>query len=390
MNRLVEIFEVTILGRVGNSALRHMLSRNGFRVYAAWVCLMITTLSGPVAAELPYSPSQYVCYRTESPVVVDGDIDEVAWRTAPWTDWFVDIEGPSRLTPRFKTRVKMLWDDEYFYVAAEMEEPDLWATLTERDAVIFQDHDFEVFIDPDGDTHRYFEFEINALNTVWDLFLTRPYRDKPGVLNAWDIRGLKSAIGLAGTLNDPRDEDEGWRVELAFPWKVLQEGYHKKRAPESGEHYRVNFSRVQWRTETKNGAYQKVINSETGKRFREDNWVWSPTGKINMHMPERWGYVQFSDQVAGAGDESFVAPEGEQAKWALRQLYYRQKDLHREEGRFAASVAELGLAELEVDGYRWPPEIDRTWSFYEARLHGEDGQSIWHIAQDGRIWKTAE
>ena len=57
----------------------------------------------------------------------------------------------------------MLWDDEYFYVAAELEEPDIWATLTERDAVIFYDNDFEIFIDPDGDSHEYYEFEMNAL-----------------------------------------------------------------------------------------------------------------------------------------------------------------------------------------------------------------------------------
>lgn len=32
-----------------------------------------------------------------------------------------------------------------------------------------QDNDFEVFLDPDGDNHNYYEIEINAHNTVWDL-----------------------------------------------------------------------------------------------------------------------------------------------------------------------------------------------------------------------------
>ena len=50
-------------------------------------------------------------------------------------------------------------------------------TLTEHDSVIFQDNDFEVFIDPDGDNHNYYEIEINALNTEWDLRLPKPYRD---------------------------------------------------------------------------------------------------------------------------------------------------------------------------------------------------------------------
>ena len=90
---------------------------------------------------------------------------------------FVDIEGDAKPAPRFRTRAKMLWDDTYFYIAAEMEEPHVWGTLTKHDSVIFHDNDFEVFLDPDGDTHDYYEFEINALNTGWDLFLDKPYRD---------------------------------------------------------------------------------------------------------------------------------------------------------------------------------------------------------------------
>jgi hypothetical protein len=69
-------------------------------------------------------------------------------RYAPWTDLFVDIQGSLKPEPYHKTRVKMLWDDEYMYFFADMEEPHLWATLTERDAVVYFDNDFEIFIDP--------------------------------------------------------------------------------------------------------------------------------------------------------------------------------------------------------------------------------------------------
>src|SRR5207247_5901391 len=106
-------------------------------------------------------PRGYVCARTSVPVKIDGKLDEPAWRTAPWTEDFVDIEGEAAPKPRFRTRAKMLWDDNYFYVGVELEEPHVWATLTQRDSVIFHDNDFEVFIDPDGDTHDYYEFEIN-------------------------------------------------------------------------------------------------------------------------------------------------------------------------------------------------------------------------------------
>ena len=99
----------------------------------------------------------------------------------------------------------MLWDDTYLYVAALLEEPHVWGTLTKHDSVIFHDNDFEIFIDPDGDNHEYYEIEINALNTEWDLFLKKPYRDGGPAINEWEIPGLKTAVHVDGTLNNPSD-----------------------------------------------------------------------------------------------------------------------------------------------------------------------------------------
>ena len=93
----------------------------------------------------------------------------------------------------------MLWDDDFFYIAAALEEPHVWATLTEHDSVIFQDPDFEVFLDPDGDNHSYYEIEINALGTVWDLRLVKPYRDggpAPGRV-AWSPASEKPSMSAA-------------------------------------------------------------------------------------------------------------------------------------------------------------------------------------------------
>ena len=136
--------------------------------------------------------------------------------------------------PTWPTHVKMLWDDEYFYVAAELEEPHVWATLLKHDSVIFHDNDFEVFLNPSGDGRNYFEFEINALGTYWDLFLPKPYRDGGKADNGWEIPGLKSAVKVNGTLNDSTDVDQSWSVELAFPWAVLKE--HTSRAAPPRDH----------------------------------------------------------------------------------------------------------------------------------------------------------
>jgi hypothetical protein len=231
-------------------------------------------------------PKQYDCHRASSQLKVDGRLDDAAWSKAPWTDAFVDIVGEDRPAPRFRTRMKMLWDDEYLYIGAELEEPDVWATLTAHDSVIFRDNDFEVFLNPTGDGLKYFEFEINALNTGWDLFLDKPYKQGGKADNSWEMPGYKSAVAIDGTLNDPRDRDKGWSVELALHWSAFVERSGKGR-PNPGDEWRMNFSRVEWQTRVVDGKYEKVRGT------KEDNWVWSPQGVVNMHVPEKWGVVRF-------------------------------------------------------------------------------------------------
>lgn len=235
-------------------------------------------------------PRRYTCVRATSPITLDGKLDDDAWRSAPWSDLFVDIEGEAKPEPRFKTRMKMLWDDAHLYFAAEMEEPHVWGTLVNKNDIIYRDNDFEIFIDPDGDTKNYYEFEINALGTIMELTMNKPYHEKGKYTLGTNLPGLKSAVHVDGTVNDPRDEDRGWSVEVAIPWKDL-EHYRGTMAcpPKPGDAWRINFSRVQWRHEIVDGKYIKVPKEQSP----EDNWVWSPIGRIDMHRPERWGYVVF-------------------------------------------------------------------------------------------------
>lgn len=244
----------------------------------------------------------YVCYRAESPLQIDGRLNEPSWKRAPWTPLFVDIEGDVRPLPRFGTRAMMLWDDQYFYFAADLEEPEVWGTLTKRDSVICTDNDFEIFIDPDGDGEHYMEFEINPLNAVWDLYLPKAYNKGGEADQEWDFVGIKHAVQVDGTVNCSDDVDRGWTVEVAIPWTSMAEHAHTACPPKPGDQWRVNFSRVEWSFERYKGGYLRVDQPPC------DNWVWSPQGVINMHVPEMWGHVQFSSIVAGCGSEEFRRP----------------------------------------------------------------------------------
>ena len=131
-----------------------------------------SSMSQLILLEQP--PKHYICYRASSEMTMDGKLDEKEWTSVDWTATFVDIEGDKQPLPYYETKVKMLWDDNYLYLAAQLDEPHLWATYTERESVIFNENDFEVFIDPNGDTHNYYEYEVNALGAEWDLMLTNP------------------------------------------------------------------------------------------------------------------------------------------------------------------------------------------------------------------------
>ena len=341
----------------------------------------------PEQEATPFAPRKYIAYRASAPMRVDGKLDEPGWAAAPWSEPFIDIEGDRRPRPRFATRAKMLWDDEYFYVAAEMEEPDVWGTLTVRDSVIFHDNDFEVFIDPDGDTHAYYELEVNALGTPWDLLLIKPYRDGGPAINGWDIAGLQLGLDVRGTVNWPGDRDEGWTVEIAMPWKVLREAGPDQKSPRPGDRWRVNFSRVQWQADTTKEGYAKRLVPGTKNPLPENNWVWSPQGAIDMHMPERWGFVQFSGVRAGSGTETFVEDPNEQVKWALRRLCYRQRRFRAANGSYAATLDALNAADIRTDGLEFRPVMHATRSLYEISANGFDGAVV-HISQDGRVWLT--
>jgi Carbohydrate family 9 binding domain-like len=240
-----------------------------------FLCLavLIFAANAPNALRAPLS---YDCLRTKTPIRIDGKLDDPAWKKAKWTSDFVDIEGPAKPTPRFRTRAKMLWDDNYLYIAAELEEPNVAGTLTKHDSVIFKDNDFEVFIKPLPETESYYEFEMNALNTGWDLFLPKPYNQGGKPDNSWDIVGLKTAVAVQGTLNHPGDTDRGWTLEIAYPLNAFN-SRQQVPLPGAGTVWRINFSRVEW----------------TPGNPKEDNWVWSPQGVINMHVPDRWGYLHF-------------------------------------------------------------------------------------------------
>jgi hypothetical protein len=295
----------------------------------------------------------------------------------------------------------MLWDDQNLYIAAELEEPNIWAYVTKHDDIVFHDNDFEIFVNPDNNAKQYFEIEINAIRTIFDLFLPKPYRNMGAPLVNWDVQGLRKAVRIEGTLNNAKDKDRRWTVEYAIPIYAISMGT-KAETPVPGSLWRINFSRVEWDTDIKDGKYIRRTDSSTHRLLPEHNWVWSPQGVINMHFPERWGYLLFAGvqgeaspqgpgTSAGSGEVAapaapFVLPFREILKNKLWEVYYRQNLYYYSHGVYAGTTDSLNMdAVSSLDGKATTLVIEATPHTYKALLSCPSTGDSWSIDPEGNI-----
>lgn len=255
--------------------------------------------------------AHYTCHRAAGPIRIDGRLDEPSWRAAPKSSRFVDIVTGKEAW--FDTRVALLWDDDFLYFGFTAEETDVWAALTERDSRIYEDNDLEIFI---AGKDAYYEFEINAFNTIYEVFWIwtdavvpgsifhgkpewdpakhrlmtisgigghiHPRGERWGFLD-WDFPGLRHAVHVDGILNSRNHTDRGWTAEIALPWKgfsLLADG--RSLPPKDGEVWRFDCSRFQ------------QVDREGNRLDPSPGWTWNKHGHYDSHIPETFTHVHFS------------------------------------------------------------------------------------------------
>ena len=147
-------------------------------------------------------------------------------------------------------------------------------------------------------------------------------------------------------MNRPGDIDTGWSVEMAIPLRSLR--FWGDKPPADGSKWRINFSRVEWDRDVVNGQYVPRLRPGGKRRLPEHNWVWSPQGIIDMHAPEKWGYLQFSSHNGGGDTVAYVPPADEALRAVLWKVYYAQKGYFRQHGKYAATLTALGMEAPEL------------------------------------------
>jgi uncharacterized repeat protein (TIGR03806 family) len=195
----------------------------------------------PLKAPLP---TKFECRWADTPIVLDGSADDLAWKQAQEISTFhLPWLGDQARLSRTATRARLLWDREYLYFFAEMDDSDLFADITDHDGMLWLNDVFELFVRPDAEQTGYYEFELNAAGAVFDAFF--PKFDEPAILKQSTIGRfhIDAKVKLRGTLNRRDDVDQGWSIEGRIPWTdFIRTGGR----PEPGESWRFNLCRFDY------------------------------------------------------------------------------------------------------------------------------------------------
>jgi hypothetical protein len=193
-------------------------------------------MRGPLLGGEPPALPEYTVTRVKKAPVVDGVLDDEAWKGAKAVTLVGSFDGrPARL----RTQAKLVYDDANLYVSFDVEDPDIWGTMRNRDDSIYEQEVVEVFLDANADGRTYNELQVSPHNVIFDAYF--PAR-RQGMDLSWDS-GMKTAVKVRGTLDDDSDRDEGWTVEMAIPFNRLAEVPHVP--PQPGDKWRFNLYRLE-------------------------------------------------------------------------------------------------------------------------------------------------
>ena len=251
-------------------------------------------------------------------IVIDGKLEDDAWKTAAATPAFVDVgTGENNTSFPVNGSAKLAWDDANMYIAFKVEDPDVIGGFAKdaKEPHLWTKDTVEVMVDPDGDGDNadYYEIQVNPQNLVFDTQYdnynspkTEP--DGPFGHQEWSSH-LKSAVIVDGTMDKPGDKDKGYTVEMAIPWASFTKA--KSHPPKPGDEWRMNFYAMK-----NNGGV-----------------AWSPIlGQGNFHKASRFGRVVWTTAEMAAAPPSTAASAVASAAMAPPTIAVRR---HPEVGAMA-------------------------------------------------------
>ena len=207
-------------------------------------------------------------HRASGPIAIDGLLAEPAWDRATVVGPLVrSLDGkPAGVA----TTARLLWDDHFLYVAFQCEDTNVASQFTKDDEPLYTSNVVEIFLNPSGDLRNYAELEVAPTNALFDARFTGP---RQGMDLGWSS-GAEHAVHVDGTLNDGRDMDRGWTVELAIPFATLPSAPK----PKVGDRWRFNLYRLR-----------------QGPGQPGEGQALSPPLRPDFHAVDRFATLRFED-----------------------------------------------------------------------------------------------
>ena len=177
-----------------------------------------------VLGVLDVTPTPTAVVAVHGAPTIDGDPSDALWSSAPRSAMVDSLQGePVRLgapredTPDWgPTEVAFAWDAGSLYVAAWLPDRDIRGTFTARDAPIWKEEVFELFVFGDARRADYLELQVSPRGVQFDSRFER-YRKGD---EAWN-GAFVAPVQVRGSIEHEGDRDEGWTTELAVPWSEI-------------------------------------------------------------------------------------------------------------------------------------------------------------------------
>ncbi|MBU0474579.1 MAG: metallophosphoesterase [Bacteroidetes bacterium] len=167
-----------------------------------------------------YLPPKSLVKKKSGDIKIDGVFDEKAWIEAN-TFCF-----GGKTLDEVKTEIRLLYNDDFLYVAARMEEPFPSGIHTSAEGEIpftWNDDDIEFFFDTQKSQIDYTRLFQNAAGTRFNSL-------QRWVENKYFVSKYESKIAI---------NDDNWSLEMEIPWSDID----LKKAPLSGDEWGFNIGR---------------------------------------------------------------------------------------------------------------------------------------------------
>jgi hypothetical protein len=191
-----------------------------------WFLVFGVLLSQAAVAQVPafFDPPAFearrklVATRVEpgTAVVIDGELTEPAWALAQASGDFVQREPQQGKPATHRSTVRLLFDANAVYIAAELEQPPGGWSFNQRnmrrDFETNECDHFSILLDTLGDGRNAFVFSVNPFGAQRDAQIIDDDEDliEPNWDTLWRTATKRTA--------------DGWTLEVEIPWKSLRFG----------------------------------------------------------------------------------------------------------------------------------------------------------------------